>query len=222
VNVHTDKLQIFRVASRPIDRTRLLQRHAELVRLQAGGNIRMTLRVDIGIDPYRDPRDTLLRACDGGNAIEFTRRFGVDRADALRDRVLQLLARLAHAREHDVARRKPRSLRDLDLAAGVRVGAAAERTQQPYDRQRRIRFERVMDRVRIRRERFVDRAIGFADRARAVDVGRRARVLDDRLNADAVAGKCVACRLKRLVHERIACYHARIPAIEAPYVTHGC
>ena len=41
-------------------------------------------------------------------------------------------------------------------------------------------------------------------------------MIDDRLNADAVAGECAACRLKRLVHERIACYHARIPAIEDP------
>jgi hypothetical protein len=28
-------------------------------------------------------------------------------------------------------------------------------------------------------------------------------------------------RLKRLVHERIACYHARIPAIDASHVTDG-
>ena len=113
---------------------------------------------------------------DRGDAIELAGGFGVDGADASRDRVLELVARLADAGEDDVRRREARALRDRDLAAGVRIGAAAERAQQAYDRQRRVRLQRVMDRVRVRCERVVDGAIRFADRARAVDVGRRARV----------------------------------------------
>jgi hypothetical protein len=46
-------------------------------------------------------------------------------------------------------------------------------------------------------------------------------VIDDRLNADAVAGKTLIRGVKRLVHERIACYHARIPAIDASHATDG-
>jgi hypothetical protein len=56
---------------------------------------------------------------------------------------------------------------------------------------------------------------------RTVDVRGCARVVDDRLNADAVAGKTLIRGLKRLVHERIACYHARIPAIDASHATDG-
>ena len=39
-----------------------------------------------------------------GDAIELARRFGVDRADVLRDGELELVARLADAGEHDVGR----------------------------------------------------------------------------------------------------------------------
>jgi hypothetical protein len=95
----------------------------------------MALGVDVGIDAHRHARNTALRAGDRRNTIQLARRFRVDGTDILRDRVLELLARLANARKNDVARREAGVLGDLDFAAGVRIGAAAERTQQSRDRQ---------------------------------------------------------------------------------------
>ena len=60
------------------------------------------------------------------DAIELACRFGVDRPDTRGHRVLELVARLADAGEHDVLRRETRALGDADLAAGVRIRAAAE------------------------------------------------------------------------------------------------
>src|SRR5204863_2556649 len=39
VNVHADKLQALRLAACAVDLASLLERHAELVRLQSGGNV---------------------------------------------------------------------------------------------------------------------------------------------------------------------------------------
>lgn len=167
-------------------------------------------------------RDAPLRRGDRRYPIEFAGRFGIDRPDAGGNRVFELVACLADARKDNVARREAGTLRHADFAAGIRIGSTPQPAQQARDRQRRIRLERIVDRVRIRCERLVDAAIGLANRPRAVNVGRRAGLLDDRLKADAVTGKSATCRLKRLVHEQIACYHARIPAIDTTHVTDVC
>ena len=88
--------------------------------------------------------------------------------------LLELRGRLADAGEDDLRRNEAGAQRDVDLAAGVRVGGAAEAAQQPRDGQRRVRLQRVVDRVRMRGERVVDRAIAARDRRGAVDVERRA------------------------------------------------
>ena len=105
----------------------------------------------------------------------------------------------------------------LNLAGRIGVRPAADGLQQPRDGERRVRFERVMNGVRIRGERAIDRAVRVADGAGAVDVGRRAHLRDQRGHADAVAEKALFGRLERWMHERFACYHARIPAISAPH-----
>src|SRR5215510_13259849 len=182
----------------------------------------MAPRIDVRIDPESHTGDTAVRPRNRRDAVELSRGLRIDGANSVCDRVLELLARLADAGEHDLLRRKSRTLSDGNFAAGVGIGAASERPEQPRDRKGRVRFQRVVDRVRVRRERLVDAAIAFADRARAVYVSGCACAFDDRLDADAVAGKCATCGPERLVHERIACYHAPIPAIEAPHVTDGC
>ena len=143
-----------------------------------------------------------LRGSQLSDTVEFARRFRVDGADTRRDRVLELIARLPDASEHDVSRRVSGALRHLDLAAGIRIDLASDRPKQPDDGERRIGLECVVDRVRIRGERLVDGAVGLADRARAVDIHGCADALDDRFNADVVACEPVGGGLERLVHER--------------------
>ena len=83
------------------------------------------------------------------------------------------------------------------LSAGVGVDAAAERAQQPHQRERRVRLQRVVDGVRIVGERGVDRPIGVPDGLRAVDVDGRAHAFDDGLHADAVAEETLRGGLER-------------------------
>ena len=121
---------------------------------------------------------TRARVCrvarDGVDALELARRLGVDGLDAEVDRLRQLGVRLADAGEDDLRRDEAGAQRDVDLAAGVGVGAAAEAAQQARDRQRRVGLERVVQRVRVRRERLVDGAVARGDGRGAVDVERRA------------------------------------------------
>jgi len=67
------------------------------------------------------------------------------------------------------------------------IRETAERAQPARDRQRRVRLERVMDRVRVAGERLVNGAVAFVDGSGAVNVERRAMGRRERLERDAVA-----------------------------------
>ena len=108
------------------------------------------------------------------DALELAFRLGVDRLDAEVDRLRQLGVRLADAGEDDLRRDEAGAQRDVDLAAGIRVDLAAQAAQQAHDRQRRVGLERVVHRVRVRREGLVRGAVAGGDRRGAVDVERRA------------------------------------------------
>src|SRR5688572_23960295 len=82
-----------------IDGARILERDAELVDSQARRDIRMAARIDIGVHAQGDPGLAASCGRQRGNAIEFARRLGVDDADTGANRVFELLARLADARE---------------------------------------------------------------------------------------------------------------------------
>ena len=129
-----------------------------------------------------------------------TREFA--RADANSDRALQLCARLADSGEHDVGWRTSRAERDCDLTAGIRVECTADRPEQANDRERRIRFQCVMNAVRMRRERIIDGAVAVANGSGTVDVDGRIDALNDRFEAYAVAHKTRIGVRERLVHER--------------------
>src|SRR5687768_697711 len=116
MNVDTDEAKGVHTSPLPIDGPGILQRDAELVAAQPGGDVRMALRVDVRVDAERDAGGAAGGAGTRRDAIELARGFGVDRAHVLRDGVLELAGRLADAREHDVARRKTGTQRHRDLA----------------------------------------------------------------------------------------------------------
>src|SRR5258706_12222532 len=64
VDVPADEPQALRFAAGTIDAAGLLERHAELVRLEPRGDAGMTLRVDIRVHAHRDARRPALRAGD--------------------------------------------------------------------------------------------------------------------------------------------------------------
>src|SRR5688572_16803928 len=202
MDVEADEPEPRPVAALPVDGPSLLQRHAELVDLQACGDIRMAPRFDVGIDAQRDTGLTALCDSRRGDPIEFACRFRIDRGDTKSYGTRDLGTRLADPREDDIRRGVSCAQCDLDLAAGVRVDAAAHGSKQPRNGQRRIGFERVMDAVRIRREGIVYRAVRVANRTCAVDVDGCVDALNDRFDAYAVAHEASVGVRERLVHER--------------------
>ena len=84
--------------------------------------------------------------------------------------LFELRGRLPHAGEDDLRRNESGAQRDVDLAAGIRIGGAAEAAKKPRDGQGGVRFQRVVHRVRMRGKRFVHRTIAAHDRRGAVDV----------------------------------------------------
>jgi len=85
--------------------------------------------IDVRIDPDRDLRAHPPRARQGIDPLDLARRLDVDRADAEIDGVGELGRGLADAGEDDLRRGEPGAQRDVDLAAGVGIGAAAEAAQ---------------------------------------------------------------------------------------------
>jgi hypothetical protein len=136
----------------------------------------VALRIDVGVHTERDARRRALGPGARGDAIELAGRLGVDGFQAERDRAIQLLAGLADAGEDDLVGDQAGAQRDLDLAARVGVGRRAEPAQQAHQRQRRVGLQRVVDGVRVARERLIETLIGLADGVRVVNVGRRADV----------------------------------------------
>ena len=159
VRVEADDLDAGAIAHSPAQVARFVDRHAELVGLEAGRNVRMAARVDIRVDADGDAGARLTLARDRVDPFELALRLRVDRLDAQVDGLRQLGAGLADAGEDDLGRDEPGAQRDVDLPAGVGVDLAPERPQQPDDRERRVGLERVMHRVRIRRERIVNGAV---------------------------------------------------------------
>ena len=190
VGVEADDLDAGAIAHSQAQVARLVDRDAELVGLEAGRNVRMAARVDVRVDADGDAGARLALARDRVDAFELALRLRVDRLDAEVDGLRQLGAGLADAGEHDLRRDEPGAQRDVDLAAGIGVDLAPERPQQPDDRERRVGLERVVHRVRIRRERIVDGAVARRHRRGAVDVERRAMRGGDIDERDAVALEC--------------------------------
>ena len=157
-------------------------RHAELVGLESGRDVRMAPRVDVGVDAERH-RATVRRMALGERieTIELARRLDVDRGKVrARPRDSSSSARLADAGEDDLrSGRMPAAQRHLDFADRVGVGAGCRgRFSSRAIAERGVRLERVVDCVRVIAERLVDRAVGAQDGAGAVDVDtacRRAR-----------------------------------------------
>ncbi len=172
VRVEADDLEARTILHALAQVAGLGDRHAELVGLEASRDVGMAASVDVGIDADGDARARLAGAGDGVDALELALRLGVDRLHAQVDRLRQLGACLADAGEDDLRRDEAGAQRDVDLAAGIRVDLAAERPQEPYDRERRVGLERVMQRVRIRGKGLVRGAVARRDRRGAVDVER--------------------------------------------------
>ena len=176
-----------RLADRGEQLAHVVERDAELVDPEAGRDVRVALRVDVGIDAERDACGRAEPRRDRFDARELADRLDVDRLEAQRHGALELGGRLADAGEDDVGRRKPGLARQLDLPDGVRVGGAAELAQRARETERGIGLERVVQAVRMGAESGVDRTIAIAQHRGAVHVDRGPFRFSDRRQWNAVA-----------------------------------
>ena len=102
VNVHGDERERRPRPQRLEQRARIVDWHAELVDLQPGGNVRMTLRIDVGVQPNGNARRPSEPRRDRFDARQLARRFDVDRLQREPHGAFELLRRFADAGEDDL------------------------------------------------------------------------------------------------------------------------
>ncbi len=154
--------------------------------------MRVAPGIHVGVDPDGHAGDTPQPGGDRFDPSQLARRLDVDRLDVEGDRALELRRRLADPGEDELPRLETRGPGDVDFPDRVGIRGAAEFTQQTHDRERRIGLERVVNRVRVGAERSVDLSIALSNERRAVDVQRRAFLLGDRHERNAITGE-LAC-----------------------------
>ncbi len=144
VDADSGHFQIRLPRGRCIKRSRLRDRHAELVLMKSGRNIRMRFCRDVGIDPHRDRRWFFQSGRGCRKQIQFRSAFNIEQQYAGAQRKFHFRRSLAHAGEHDLAR----SLRacaqnSFEFSAGHHVEACSFVGHQAQNCQRRIGFDRI-------------------------------------------------------------------------------
>ena len=155
-----------------VERRRVGERDAELALLQSRRDVRMRLRIDVGIHAEAHRGDLSHAGGNGRQVRELARRFDVEAEDAGRERRLHLRFGLADAGEDDLARITADSDHAGELSCGDDVEAAALSCKKIEDGEVGVRFHRVADQVRNRRECRVEGAIrAFQHRLRVDEQG---------------------------------------------------
>ena len=106
--------------------------------------------------------------------FQFSFTLDVEAVNALLQRVLDFVARFAHAGERAFGRIAACREHTKELAAGNDVEACARTYEQFQDRAIRVRLDRIANEVIQRRERGVESCVVIENCPRAVDVSRRA------------------------------------------------
>ena len=139
---------------------------------------------------------------------QFRLAFDVETQDVLVERVFDFFPRFADAGESAFPRIASGFEDAEKFAAGNDIEAGAGLGEQFQDGAIRVRFDRVANEVIERRERRIEPAIVIEDRARAIDIERRAELLRDALEIDLFAIKPAVAVMKRMHRES-----ARISAL---------
>ena len=96
-------------------RAHIVERYPELVDLEAGRNVRVDLRIDVGVDAQRHARYESQPRRDRFDAGQFPNRLDVDRLEPDRHGALELGGRFADAGEDNISGGKARFAGQLDL-----------------------------------------------------------------------------------------------------------
>ncbi len=148
MNAHASNVKIRLLRRSRIQFFCFRNRHSELVLVQPRRYIGMGLRRYVWVHPDCDRGPLLHPLCRGCQCPQFRGALDIEQKNPGLERKLDLRHGLAHAREHNAARR--RSLHPqhtLQFAAGNNIKSCARALHQLQDGQRRVRFHRVAKRV---------------------------------------------------------------------------
>ena len=171
--------------------------HAELVVAQAGRDVRMGARVDVGVDAQGHPHRPARGRRGGGDPRDLGLALRVELADAPLDAQRDLRVALADAREDDPVRGEAGAQRGAELAAGHDVRPRAEAGEDLQQGVGAVGLERVADAMGHAAERAVVGAVRLLDRGAAVDEQRRAVLERGGLEGNAVARQHAVLPLER-------------------------
>jgi hypothetical protein len=145
VAVDADHVQVGQACCGAVGVQRIIEGHAELVRLQAGRDVWVGLRIDVRVHAQRDRGALAHAAGHRVQAVQFRDRFDVEAQDAFLEREAHLGFGLADAREDGLARVAAGCDHAQQFAAGDDVEAGAFARQQVEDGEVRIGLHRVAD-----------------------------------------------------------------------------
>ena len=129
----------------PIGRQCLAVWNAELVFLQAGGDVGVGGRIHIRVDAQRDRCLQVQFAGDLVQPFQFGQRFHVEAADASRECLTDLVGRFAHAREHHLCRIAAGRHHTGQFAARHHVEAGAQAGKQLQNGQVAVGLHGIAD-----------------------------------------------------------------------------
>ena len=164
----------------------------------------MRAGVHVRIHPHCDRRDPLEPSGHAIDAVQLRFAFDVESINAAAQREFNFLFGLAHAGKRAFPRRSAGGNHAAQFALADDVEAATQVGESAQDSEVGVRLDRVADEVLERRQRGVELAKVVRQGALRIDVKRRAELLDERINRNALAVE-LARQVMKIVHRRQLC-----------------
>ena len=197
--VDTDHLDMRQVGGQLIQRRCFIDIDAELVFLQAGGDVRVRLRIDIRVDANGDARHLVLLAGYQVEQFQLGSGFDIEAMDAGVQRHLHFLGGLADTGEHYLLRVATGTQHACQFAAGDDVEAGAEAREDVQDGNVGVGLDRVADLVRVVTESIDETLVVLFQRGARVDIQRCAKTFGQLGNRD-ILGMQFAVAVLEVVH----------------------
>ncbi len=167
-----------------VEAPRVVHRDAELVVAKPGRDVRVRLRIDVGIHAQRDGSPAPQPARDDRDPRQLRGALDVEHPHARLERERDLLVGLADAGEHHLARIPAGAEHAVQLAARDDVEAGAEPREEAQHRQVRVGLHRIADDVAKPGERSVEDLPVPGQGRGGVDVERRTVAIGEALQRD--------------------------------------
>ncbi len=200
--VDADHAQVRHGRGRAVGRQDFIERDAELVALQAGGDVRVGLGIHVRVDAQRHRRGLAQRAGHLVEPVQLGDRFDVEAGDTGFERQAHLVGGLAHPREHHVGGLASGGQHAPQFPARDDVEAGAQLREDLQHRQVGVGLHGVLHaRVAALAGGRVGAVVGGQGGAR-IDVGGRAEPGGNRLERDAFDHQGAVLADQGLGHER--------------------